>query len=138
LVIALATYLCLLTDGLVNDIVVRYHLLFCGECQVLHTRLELLEIDVTQPSVEQDLAGEQFEFQSELLVVDIVVPSEVKKRVVEIGQCLFKVAHQEVGDALLEVGDCQVLVVLDGAEVAIDLSTVSEHVPVISRPSSST
>jgi len=88
----------------------------------------LLEIDIAKPSIKHNLAGEQFELQSELLVVDVVVPSEIVKCFVEIGQCLFKITHQEIGDALLEVCDCQVVVELDGAEVAIDLARVSKSI----------
>ena len=124
--VRLETYLCLFSNCLVNDIVIWYHLLFCSKRKILHTRLELLEIDVTQPSIEQDLAGEQFEFQSKLFVIDIVVPSKIKKCFVKICQCLFKVTHQKVGNALLEISDGQVLVEVDSTEVAIDLVRVSK------------
>ena len=90
------TYFCLLLDGLIDNVMIWYNLLLGCECQILHSLVELFEVDVTQSAVEQDLTRKQLELQAQLFVVDVVVPAKVEKCVVEVCQCLFKVSHQEV------------------------------------------
>ena len=119
--LVLRPYLCILVDGLVNYIVVRNHLLLRSEGQILQTRIPLLQVDVAETTVERDLAGIQLEFQAKLFVVDVVVAAQVQERVVEVGQRFLEVAHEEVGHALLEVCDGEVLVQTHSALVAIDL-----------------
>ena len=114
-------YLCLLPDGLVNHVVIWDDLLLGGEGQILHSSVLLLEVDVAQTTVEEDLARVQLELQAQLLIVDVVVATEIKKRVVEVGKGLFEIAHEEVGHALLEVGDSEILVQPHSALVAVDL-----------------
>ena len=100
---------------------VLHHLLLDGVLQILQTGVHLLEVDVAETAVEQDLARVQLEQQAQLRVVDQCVAAEVEEGVVEVGEGLFEVAEQEVGDTLLEVGDGEVLVELDCALVALDL-----------------
>ena len=115
------TYVCFLPNGLVDDIVVGNHLLLGGKGQILETSLSLLQVDVAETTVEQHLTGVQLKLQAQLLVVDVVVSAQVQQCVVEVGEGLFKVAHEEVGDTLLEVCNCEVLVQPHSALVAIDL-----------------
>lgn len=97
------------------------HLLLDRVPQILHAGVHLLEVDVAEAAVEQDLARVQLEEQAQLRVVDQCVAAEVEERVVEVGQGLLEVAEQEVGDALLEIGNGEVLVELYGALIALDL-----------------
>jgi hypothetical protein len=103
-------YLCLLTDGLINDVVVLHDLLLDCIRQVLHTSVFLLQIDVTQATVEENLAGVKLEKQTKLSVVDHRIAAQVEKSIVEIGKGLFEVAEEEVRDALLEVCDGKILI----------------------------
>ena len=117
----MSAHLCFLLDGLVNHVVVLDHLLLGRICQILQAGLFLLQVDVAEAAVEQHLARVQLEHEPELLVVDGRVPAQVEEGVVEVGEGLFEVAEQEVGHALLEVCDGEVLVEADGALVAGDL-----------------
>ena len=100
---------------------VLHHLLLDGILQILDASLHLLEVDVAEAPVEQDLARVELEQQTQLRIVDQSVATEVEEGVVEVGEGLFEVAEQEVGDSLLEVGYGEVLVELDCALVAFDL-----------------
>jgi hypothetical protein len=113
-------YLCFFTNGLVNDVVIWDDLFLCGEGKILQTGIALLQVDVAQTAVEEDLARVELELEAELLVVDVVVAAQVEQRVVEVCEGLLEVAHEEVGDALLEVGDGEVLVQPHSALVAVD------------------
>ena len=114
-------YLCHVLDSIINHIVVLHHLLLDGILQILDASLHLLEVDVAEAPVEQDLARVELEQQTQLRIVDQSVATEVEEGVVEVGEGLFEVAEQEVGDSLLEVGYGEVLVELDCALVAFDL-----------------
>jgi hypothetical protein len=114
-------YLCCFINGLVDYVVIGHHLLLGGKGQILHTGILLLEVDVAEATVEQDFARIQLEFQAKLLVVDIIVTAQVEQRVIKVGERLFKVSHEEVGNTLLEVGDGEILVQPHSALVAIDL-----------------
>lgn len=115
-------YLCFLTNGLIDDVVVWHNLLLGRKRQVLQTSISLLQVDVAKTAVEQHLARVEFELEAKLFVVDVVVASQVEKGVVEISQRFLEVAHQEIGNTLLEVCDGKVLVQTHSALVAIDLS----------------
>lgn len=104
------TYLGLLADGLVNDIVVLDDLLLHGVREILHTSILLLQVDVAQTAVEQDFTGVELEQKAELGVVDHGVASQVEKCVVEVGESLFKVAEEEIRDTLLEIRNGEVLI----------------------------
>lgn len=114
-------YLGLFTNGLINHIMIGDDLLLCGEIQVLHSSVLLLQIDVAQTTIEEHFAGVELELEAELLIVDVVVSAEVEEGVVEVCEGLFEVAHEEVGYTLLEVSYSQVLVQLHGALVVFDL-----------------
>ena len=43
-------------------------------------------------------------------IVDHLVASEVEKSIVEVGERFFEITKKKVGDSLLKVCDCQVLV----------------------------
>jgi hypothetical protein len=60
-----------------------------------------------------------------LLIVDVVVAAEVEESVVEVGEGLLKVAHEEIGHALLEVCNGEVLVQPHSALVAVHLFCIS-------------
>ena len=113
-------YLCFFADGLVNDVVIGHDLFLCGKGQILQTGVSLLQVDVAQTAVEEDLTRVELELEAELLVVDVVVAAQVEQRVVKVCEGLLEVAHEEVGDALLEVGDGEVLVQPHSALVAVD------------------
>lgn len=89
-------YLCLLTNRLIDNVVVLYNLLLDSVRQILHTSIFLLQVDVAETSVEEHLARIEFEEQAQLCVVDHGVSSQVEKSVIEVGQCLFEVAEQEI------------------------------------------
>ena len=103
-------YLCLLPDGLINDIVVLDNLLLDSVGQVLQTSLLLLQVDVAQTSVEEDFARVELEEKTQLRIVDHVVTAQVEQGIVEVGEGFLEIAEQEIGDTLLEVCYCQVLV----------------------------
>jgi hypothetical protein len=105
--------------------VVRNHLLLRGERQILQTSVSLLQVDVAETTIKQNLAGVKLELQAELLVVDVVVAAQVQEGVVEVCKRLLEVAHEEVGYALLEVCDGEVLVQTHSALVAVDLECMS-------------
>ena len=81
------------------------HFLLGRVRQILHTGFGLLKVDVAETTVEEDFARIQLEEKTELRIVDDLVASKVEECIVEIGQCLFEVAEQKVGDTLLEVCD---------------------------------
>ena len=89
---------------------IRHDLFLRSVLQVLQASFFLLQIDVAETPIEQRLTRIKFEFQAQLVVVDVVVSSEVQERVVEVCQGLLKVSHQEVRDALLKVCHSEVLV----------------------------
>lgn len=64
------TYLCLLLDCFVNDLVLLNLLLQRGELEVLHANILLLEIDVTQPAIEEDGTRVELVLQTQLIVID--------------------------------------------------------------------
>jgi hypothetical protein len=76
--------------------VVGDHLLLCCERQVLQACVPLLQVYVAQAAIEQDFARVQLELQAQLFVVDVVVAAQVQERVVEVGERLLEVAHEEV------------------------------------------
>jgi hypothetical protein len=115
-------YLCFLTYGLIDDVVVWHNLLLGRKRQVLQTSISLLQVDVAKTAVEQHLARVELKLEAKLFVVDVVVASQVEKGVVEISQRFLKVAHQEIGNTLLEICDGEVLIQTHSALVAIDLS----------------
>lgn len=119
------TYLCLLSDGLVNDVVIFYHLFLHCVRQILHASILLLKIDVAQTTVEEDLARVELKEQSQLCVVNHCVAAKVEQRVVEVCQCFLEVAQKEVRDTLLEIGDSEILVQTDSTLVAFDLESES-------------
>lgn len=104
------TYLCLLANGLVNNIVVLDNLFLDSILEILKTSFLLLQVNVAETTVEQNLARIQLEHETQLGVVDHCVTSEVEQGIVEVGEGLFEVAEQEVGDTLLKVGDGEVLI----------------------------
>ena len=116
-----ASYLSLFPDGLVDDIVVLDHLLLHGVSKILEAGLLLLQVDVAEPTVEQHFARVQLEQETQLRVVDHGVSSEVEQSVVEVRQGFLKIAQQEVGDTLLEVGYSQVLIETNGSLVTLNL-----------------
>lgn len=99
-------------------------LLFRSERQVLHTSILLLEVDVAETTIEEYFARVELELQTQLLIVDVVVPAEVKQGVVEVGQRFLEITHEEVGHTLLEIGDGEVLIQPHSALVAVDLDHV--------------
>jgi hypothetical protein len=111
----------LLPNGFVDDFMIGGDLFFDRKLEVFHTSVILLQVHITEASVEEYLAGVQPELQPQLLVINAWVSAQVEKGVVEINQSLFEVAIQEIGDALLEVCDGQILVKLNTALVAFDL-----------------
>lgn len=111
------TYVGAVPNGIVDDIVVWSHLLSDRKLEVPHARAHLPEVDIAQSTVEEDFAREEAELEPQLLIVDRHVAAEVEQGVVEIGQGLLKVAEEEIGHALLEVGDGEILVQTDGALV---------------------
>jgi hypothetical protein len=70
----------------------------------------LLQVDVAQATVEEDFAGVELEEETKLGVVDHGIAAEVEEGIVEVRKSLFEVAEEEIGNALLEVGDGEVLV----------------------------
>lgn len=114
-------YLGLFANRLVNNIVVLHHLLLHSVRQVLHACVLLLQVYVAQTPVEQDLARVKLEQEPQLCIVYHGVAAKIEERVVEVGKCLFEVAEQEIGHALLEVGNREVLIEPDGTLVAFDL-----------------
>lgn len=104
------THLCFLSNCLVNDVVILHDLLLDGVRQVLHTGVLLLQVDVAQAAVEENFARVQLEEEAELGVIDHCVSAQVEEGVVEIGESLFEVAEEEVGNALLEIGDGKILI----------------------------
>ena len=85
----------------------------------------MLEVDIAEPSVEEDLARVQLEQEAKLGIVDHRVAAKIEERVVEVGQRFLEIAQEEVGDALLEVGDGEILIQPDGSLVALDLDQTS-------------
>ncbi len=71
-------YLSPLLYGFIYDIMVVCHFLSCCVSQISHSNLFLLQVDVAQASIEEDFAGVQLEFETQLFVVDISVPSQVE------------------------------------------------------------
>lgn len=107
-------------DSLVDHVVVKDCFFASSEHHVLQTSIFLLQIDVTQATVEEHLARIKLELKSELIVVYPSISTQVQECIVEVCQCFFEVAEKEVADALLEVGDCKILVQLDGPLIAFD------------------
>ena len=114
----------MLSNSLVNHVVVGNDLFLRSVDEILQTSVLLLEVNVAQTAVEKHFTRVQLELEAELLVIDVVVTAEVEQGVVKVGQCLLKVTHQKVGDALLEISYGEVLVQPHCALVAIDLSGV--------------
>lgn len=67
----------------------------------------------------------KLEPQAQLLIVDPFIASKIEQGVVEVCQCLFKVAEEEVGNALLEICYSEIRVKLNGSLVTLDLQTPS-------------
>ena len=111
----------LFPDRFVDHVMIRGHFLFPCECEILKTGIFLLKVHVAEATVEEDLAGVKLELEAQLLIIDVGVSSQVQQGVIEICQRLLKVTHEEVGDTLLEVCNCEVLVELDRALVAFHL-----------------
>ncbi len=88
----------------------RFSLLLRRVRQVLQTNILLLQVDVAETAIEEYLAGVQLELQAQLLVVDVAVAAEIQEGVVEVCQCLLKIAQEEVRNSLLEVCHGEVLV----------------------------
>lgn len=72
------SYLCLLVNGLVDDVVILDDLLLDRVGQVLHTGVLLLQVDVAQAAVEEHLARVELEEKAELGVVDHCVAAKVE------------------------------------------------------------
>ena len=70
----------------------------------------MLQVDVAQATVEEDFARVELEEEAKLGVVDHGIATEVEEGIVEVCKSLFEVAEEEIGNALLEVGDGEVLV----------------------------
>lgn len=49
-----------------------------GVLEILHARAHLLDVDIAKASIEQDLAREQAELETELLVVDGRIPPQIQ------------------------------------------------------------
>lgn len=73
-------------------VVVGSDLFFRCIFEVLHAWTHLLQVDIAEPPIEQDLTGEETEFQAQLLIVNRCIASEIEKGIIEIGQCFFKIA----------------------------------------------
>ena len=71
--------------------------------QVIHARLDFLQVDIAQPAVEKDFARVELVFEAELLVVDRRIASQVQQCIVEVGEGLFEVTDEKVRYSLLEV-----------------------------------
>lgn len=54
-------------------------------------------------------------------IINHGVAAEVEEGIVEIGESFLKVAEEEIGNALLKVGDGEILVETNSALVAFDL-----------------
>lgn len=119
------TYLCSLTNSIVDNIMVLRDLLLGRKLEILQPQPNLLEVDIAQPPIKQHLTREQPELEPQLLVVNRRVAAQIEQGVVEVGQGLFEIAQQEVRHAFLEVGNGEVLVTTDGALVAFNLLVVS-------------
>ena len=115
------TYLCSLTNSIVDNIMVLRDLLLGRKLEILQPQPNLLEVDIAQPPVKQHLTREQPELEPQLLVVNRRVAAQIEQGVVEVGQGLFEIAQQEVRYAFLEVGNGEILVTADGALVAFHL-----------------
>lgn len=111
----------MLTNSLINDFMVRCDLLIDSILKVLHAGFILFKVDIAETAIEEDFARVQPELQTQLFIVNIGIPAQIKQCVVEIGQGFFEVAEQEVGDALLEICHRQVLVQLNTALIAFHL-----------------
>jgi hypothetical protein len=70
-------YLGLFPYCIIDDVVVLDNLLLDGEREILHSGLLLLEIYVTQTAVEENLARVKLEHQTQLSVIDHVVPPQI-------------------------------------------------------------
>lgn len=82
--IPLRSYLCFLPNCLIDDIVILDNLFLDGEREILHSSFLLLEVYITETTIEKNLARIELEHETELCIVDHVVPSQVQQRVVEI------------------------------------------------------
>lgn len=74
--------------------------------RVLHVRqaaLDVAQVDLGEPLVEEHLGGEELELEAELLVVDRLVPAQVEQRFFKVPQGEVVPTEKEVGDAALEV-----------------------------------
>ncbi len=73
--VTLATVL----DGIINHAVLLCCLLATGILHIGDTLLRISHVDLGETTVEEDLCGEELELEAELLVVDDLVPAEVKE-----------------------------------------------------------
>lgn len=97
------------------------HLLFRRILQVSHPSLQLLQVYVAKTSVEEHLTRIQLEFEAQLFVINVRITPEIKECVVEVDECFFEIADQEIGDTLLEVCDGQVIVKSNCSLIAFNL-----------------
>jgi len=71
-------YLCLFLNGIINHVMIWSHLFLLCEAEILHTSFLLLQVHVTETTIEEDFAGVEFELQAQLLIIDVGVASEVE------------------------------------------------------------
>lgn len=115
------THISFLADGVVNDIVVFDNFFLDGIGQILHTCILLLEVNVAETAIKEYFARIQLEKQTQLRIVDHGIASEVEEGIVEIGQGLFEIAEEKIGNALLEIRDGEVLIEANGSLVTFNL-----------------
>ena len=73
--VTLATVL----DSIINDTVLLGCLLAAGILHIGKTLLSISHVNLGEATVEENLGGEKLELETELLVVDELVPAEVKE-----------------------------------------------------------
>lgn len=91
-----------------------------GIGKVLEAGLLLLQVDVAEAAIKENLAGIELEHETQLRIVNHIIPAQVEQSIVEVGQSFLKVADEKVGHALLEVGDGEILIEAHGALIALD------------------
>jgi hypothetical protein len=95
----------LLPNSIVDNLMVRRHLLLHRIIEILHACCILLQVHIAQSAIEKDFARVQPKFKAQLFIVNVGISSQVEQGVVEIGQSFLKVANEEVRYSLLEVCD---------------------------------
>ena len=99
-------HLCFLLDRLVNDIVLPGGFSRTRGPQILHAKMLLLQVDITQSAVEDRFAEMQFILEPKLGIVNGIVATKTCDGIIEISQCFFKFSKKEVRHSALKVRDC--------------------------------